>query len=220
MFDEFHVGLYGNTSNWAMVMNVNTGNVGLGTTLPTADLDINGSLRLRQSGVANGAVLHAINSQGGAEWINPTAFRVNGYSYGVNIIFPNNTWQDINFGTNVAYNFQTASYNTSNSEFVAPRNGVYHFKSQLHFSNAGYVAQQRLRLRRNGVVSTLAHVQFDHNTEIAFHYFSSLLDTEVLLQAGDEVWIEAYGQAFGSGNVNINGNSTYTWWCGRLVQPL
>ena len=63
-----HVGIYGAGSSWQMVMNVNTGDVGIGHTAPTANLDVNGSLRFRGGAFPNqpkpGATLQALDDNG------------------------------------------------------------------------------------------------------------------------------------------------------------
>jgi hypothetical protein len=40
------IGFFGNTSNWGFVMNTTTGNIGMGTTTPTAKLEVNGFTKL------------------------------------------------------------------------------------------------------------------------------------------------------------------------------
>ena len=219
IIDNDHVGIWGNGgAGWNFAMNVNNGNTGIGISLPTAKLDLNGSLRIRQSGATAGSSLHAVDASGNAQWFAPIAFNVKGYSAGSNILFPNSTWQDINFGSNIYYNYGNG-YTSSTSEFIAAQEGLYNFKSQLFFTATGTKFSQRLRLRRNGVISTIAVTEFENgNAQSSFSYTSSL-NTEVVLNAGDAVWIEAYSISL-NGTVYIDGNGVNTWFCGRMLFPL
>lgn len=218
--DNDHVGIFGAVTGWKFAFNVNNGNVGIGIATPTATLDVNGSLRIRQNGATVGSSLHASDALGNTEWVAPVAFRVLGYSYGAYITFPHNTWTDINFGTNISYNFGN-SYNSANSEFTAPQKGIYQFKSQLFSSTTANYFGQRLMMRRNGNSSVTAVTDYGAGNEQFFGVYSSLLDVELALEAGDAVWIEARSaDVGGTESRQIWGNSQYTWWCGRLVQPL
>ena len=219
-FNDNHVGIWGGAgASWSFVMNVEDGYIGIGTQAPTARLDVNGSLRIRQNGATAGSSLHAVDALGNTEWFAPIAFNVKGYSAGANITFPGLSWRDINFGSNIEYNFGSG-YNSTTSEFVAPQTGLYQFKSQLHFSANCALVSQRLRLRRNGVVSTITHTENQPGSEVGMATFTSLMDIDVMLQAGDAVWIEAYGQHVSNLSINITGNGLYTWFSGRMLIPL
>jgi len=52
--DNFTAGIYGNISGWGLVMNVNTGNVGIGTLNPTSKLSVNGDIRTKEVVVETG----------------------------------------------------------------------------------------------------------------------------------------------------------------------
>ena len=45
-FDDNHLGLFGTGAGWSFAMNVNNGNVGLGTTAPSTKLEVNGYTKL------------------------------------------------------------------------------------------------------------------------------------------------------------------------------
>lgn len=225
MADNDHVGIYGAVTGWKFTFNVANGNVGIGTATPTATLDVNGSLKLRGT-VLKGSTLISNDAQGTAAWLAPVAFNVRGYSSGDVILFPNDTWQDINFGTNVAYNFGSG-YNTTSSEFVAPRYGIYNFKSQLQFFTSYIIKRgtsfcsQRIRVRRNGASWTAGNTQFDGNEDYPIFDYASLLDIDLLLEAGDAVWIEAKSiDNDGTDSRQISGDGNATWFSGRLVQAL
>lgn len=57
MRDDNQVGLYGrNGAGWAFVMDVGTGNIGVGTTSPASKLDVNGAARADSLEVNGGAI--------------------------------------------------------------------------------------------------------------------------------------------------------------------
>ncbi len=52
--DAFTTGFYGNVAGWGLIMNVNTGNVGIGTLNPTEKLSVNGTVRSKEIIVEGG----------------------------------------------------------------------------------------------------------------------------------------------------------------------
>ena len=52
--DEVSTGFYGNVSGWGLIMNTNTGNVGIGTLNPTYKLSVNGDIRTKEVVVETG----------------------------------------------------------------------------------------------------------------------------------------------------------------------
>jgi hypothetical protein len=52
--DNVTAGFYGNVSGWGLVMNTNTGNVGIGTLNPTYKLSVNGDIRSKEVVVESG----------------------------------------------------------------------------------------------------------------------------------------------------------------------
>ncbi len=46
--DQVSTGFYGNVSGWGLIMNTNTGNVGIGTLNPTYKLSVNGDIRTKE----------------------------------------------------------------------------------------------------------------------------------------------------------------------------
>jgi hypothetical protein len=52
--DDFTTGFYGNVSGWGLIMNTNTGNVGIGTLNPTYKLSVNGDIRTKEVVVETG----------------------------------------------------------------------------------------------------------------------------------------------------------------------
>lgn len=218
--DNDHVGIFGAGAGWKFAFNVTNGYVGVGIPIPTATLDVNGSLRIRQAGAGKGSTLVAQDALGNAEWQAPIAFRVLGYSYGAHINFPHDTWTDINFGTNIDYNYGNG-YNSGVSEFIAPKKGIYHFTSQLYFNATSEHCSQRLLYKRNGISTVASIVSYSTGFEQEFWGFTSLLNVDIELEAGDAVRIEGLARDFdGSDSRQISGNGTNTWWSGRLVTVL
>lgn len=216
--NDSHAGIFGSGgTGWNFVMNTNNGNTGIGTTAPTARLDINGTLRIRQNGATAGSTLHAVDAQGNTEWFAPVAFKVLGYSAGGDILFPTNTWQDINFGSNISYNHGNG-YSPATSEFVAPQKGLYNLKSKLTFLSQTYGVRQRLKLRRNGVVSTIEQ-SVNNPLDEALSHYTILLDTDYMLEAGDAVWVEAFAVDVNSSQIIVSDATDYTWFSGRLITP-
>lgn len=52
--DDVTTGFYGNVSGWGLIMNTNTGNVGIGTLNPTYKLSVNGDVRTKEIVVETG----------------------------------------------------------------------------------------------------------------------------------------------------------------------
>lgn len=54
VYDASTTGIYGNVSGWGLLMNTNTGNVGIGTTTLTSKFNVNGSIRAKEVVVETG----------------------------------------------------------------------------------------------------------------------------------------------------------------------
>lgn len=223
--DNDYVGFFGNGgAGWKFVMNVNNGNVGAGTASPTAKLDINGNIRIRAINTpGKGDVLTSLNSAGDAIWAKKEAFKVNGPINGVPFDINTLTWTKVLFNQTTTYNSGTG-YNASNSEYVAPVNGIYHFNSTISFAAEIEKMSIRIRLNRNGVISTIAEIfEKDYLTYNGNVYFNAdflhpaTISTETELLAGDKVWVEAY-VAMESGTTNqIEINPIKSWFSGKIL---
>jgi hypothetical protein len=55
LYNNDYVGLFGSGAGWGLLMNVNNGNVGIGTGTPAARLDVSGSLKV-SGGITTGAL--------------------------------------------------------------------------------------------------------------------------------------------------------------------
>ncbi len=132
--NDDHTGLWGSGgAGWNIAMNVINGNVGIGTSAPTARLDISGTLRLRGESPKIGSKLISEDVSGNATWQAPIAFRTSGTYDGDPITvtstrgkYLGSPYTDYNLGL---------GYNTISGEFIAPVTGIYHFSGQLSFQS-------------------------------------------------------------------------------------
>lgn len=231
IINEDHVGMYGNAgADWNFAMNVVNGNTGIGTSAPTARLDVNGNMRIRTVAAKRGSVLTSTDVNGNTQWANPVAFRVAGLSGGANAYLPKETWSKIEFNTTASLNLGFY-YQPLQSQFSAGEKGIYSFTTQLTSDPVRQmlVSQLRLRVNRGGIISTL--VQHDENAGnhlgSAFVYsppFTNFSSGPVQLEAGDIVWVEfnavnvvdvITSQAY-SEYIILN-NPLLTWFSGSLV---
>lgn len=226
-----HVGFWGNDgAGWNFAMNVNNGYTGIGTSTPTATLDVNGSFRMRGSFPITGSYVMSADANGNADWVNPIAFKASGgYDDEPNVIVDtiSSVWFKIYFNQVAQYNIG-ASYQSVQSQFVAPENGVYHFETVLEWENYTDRNSVRLRLNRNGSIYDIATSYKNGMAEGANYYFGvqqpSRLSSDVKLLAGDIVWIEAKANnlnAPGYPNTNtVSASHIKTWFTGNLVTRL
>jgi hypothetical protein len=221
--DDNHIGIWGNTgAGWNIAMNVNNGNTGIGTSSPTARLDINGSIRLRNANPKTGSVLISSDANGNAIWQSAAAFHVSGTNNGP-LPVPANTWTKFYFDLLTEYN-AGLTYEPINSQFVAPYKGIYHFTGQVTlFFDKTQTQGITLKSDRLGIITTLATKLLNHGAITVSgsqhnntNMHSMDISTDVLLEPGDKVWLEVYhGDATYS-----NGYKFYDWFTGTLISRL
>ena len=225
--NDDHVGIYGNGgAGWNFVMNVETGNTGIGTSSPTAKLDVNGTLRFRSSFPKKGSVLTSDDTNGNASWADPVAFKVSGRNTTNMPSFPLANWTKWWFDDIAEYNVGFA-FQPLQAQFVAAEDGIYHFNTQVQLTGFGDDFSIRLRLDRGGTQSTLA--QHDKNyalenppdlTDIIF-IDATQLSTDVKLLAGDIVWVEMYfNTSYNNNPFPPSSSVSKTWFSGHLVARL
>jgi hypothetical protein len=224
-------GIYGGGAGWTIHMNTETGYVGINTALPTAELDINGVLRLRGSFPKKGSVLTSNDNAGNAAWADPVAFRVTGLSGGTDQSIAGDAWTQVMFNSTATYNLGL-NYQGFLSQFLVAENGIYSFTAQLAF--AEHVAMYRgirLMRNRNGSISTLTQ-QNQHTAQwtdgVVLLPLDGLLAYEGQLQQGDVVWVEVYirkpimvssSRSYVNSTV-LSTNTLSTWFAGHLVARL
>lgn len=199
-----------------------TGSLGLGTTSPTATLDINGSFRFRNTAPIIGAVMTSTDANGNAEWAKPIAFKATGCYDNTAFVVEDLTWTKVFFNQTLSYNIGQA-FQTVNSQLFVTEKGIYNLNTQLHWDEEARKSSIRIRLNRNGNISTICenYHQFalDINNDVVGYHKPSAVSTDVALEVGDIVWVEGWIDiAIGSGtSTTINANAFYTYFTGHLV---
>lgn len=212
-----YMGFWGTGSNWNFVMNTTNGNVGIGTTSPTAKLDVNGSLRIRQNARA-GAVMTSVNAQGHVGWVGPVYFMAMGTPTGANLILNNPVTipltytraifapPDVNLGN---------AWNANDHVFIAPLNGIYHFAAHLELNNSNHSLNIQVVRWRKGVNTVLYEGEYFRSYDGAYvtgnRPFEIALDTK--LEINDAVWLEVNGY----NNTVLSGNKVKYYFSGQLV---
>jgi hypothetical protein len=226
--DNNHFGIWGNNgAGWNFSMNITNGFTGIGISAPTASLDVNGNFRMRSSFPKKGSVLMSDDNNGNAVWADPVAFKVTGgYDDEPNTVVDttSDVWFKIFFYQIAEYNIG-ASYQSLASQFVAPENGIYHFETVLEWENFTDRNTVRLRLNRNGNIYTIASHYKVNMTQGPNYYFAvqqpSRLMTDVQLQAGDIIWVEAKAYSIngpsGQGYSRVSASRIKTWFTGNLI---
>ena len=212
--DDDHVGLYGNAgAGWNLVMNVENGNTGIGTSTPTARLDVNGSFRFRSNDANSGAVLRSIDAFGNVAWQRIYAFRVSGLANAQNQSNTLYQWNKVFFATTASHNLGL-SYQPLASQFVAPVNGLYHFDAHLKTAGQSYQTGLALNIIRSGNEFTAAMDYKGDNRDGGDYTTKTVqVSTDLQLVAGDIVYVLYFGNSYIE-------HGTGTWFSGRLIAQL
>lgn len=237
--NENHVGIYGSVIGWNLAMNVENGNTGIGTSAPTAKLDINGDIRLRSNSPKIGSVLTSSDGSGNVTWKAPVAFKAWGSTDGNSTPYTINpgSWpgfQKYYFSSSTDYNLGL-HYNGNTSEFTAPADGIYHFDAQVVFeSEHKYASIGIIVLQPIGsnVVVNSKYSDIDNGTPYGTWEFGinddvvtinvSKITTELRLTAGQRVHVEIYrsdGTSTGLSD-SVSPDVRLTWFSGHLVSFL
>lgn len=186
-----------------------SGFVGINTNLPTAQMDINGTLRIRNNGAATGAVLTS-DASGNATWKAPS---------GTGIGFRGELGSDLAVtpagGDYTVLGFTEVfddggGFNGSAGTFTAPSAGVYQFTINLNWrqqvSNTGstYIIM-RMNQSRNGVLHAFLEQTTDNNPNNTSYNFGQGVNTICKLQAGDVISVV---RPQSSNNFYISGNGS------------
>lgn len=221
--DNNYVGFWGNGGlGWNIAMNVQNGNTGFGTLAPTATLDLNGTLRIRDNNAKIGSIFTSGDASGNGEWQGPVAFKAQGSIDGSSTSIPGSTWTKVLFNATTQYNAGFL-YQPLASQFVAPVRGIYHFGAQTTWLNRRYSVGIGLAGTRNGVsIANLPYYIYENGRGLyKGNYYNSFkaniedFDADIKLEAGDTIWLIVY-RASGD---DLSGDATKTWFTGRLVTP-
>lgn len=219
-YTDQYTGLYGIGSGWNIVMDVNNGNTGIGTSAPTARLDIGGTLRWRQAGAVVGSVIQSTDANGNATWADPVAFKAQGSDDGNPTTIPSGVWTKVTFSTSPAYNLGF-HYQVVQSQFVAPVRGIYHFNAQTTWTNRRFSVGIGMDGTRGGVaIANMPQYSYangrtpkDGSYYNVFKPNVEYFETDLKLEAGDIVWLKVYRNT----GDQLNIDPTKTWFAGRLV---
>lgn len=179
-------------------------------------LEVNGNVKIAGGNTtpSAGAVLTS-DASGNATWKNNrVAFRAAGIAANQPAIGSSST--KVHFLTeqydyNSNYSVLVGSIWSTASEFTAPKTGIYHFDAQVspvYRSQEDYlVVQIEIKLRRGGVVSTIARrSDVSSNLEL---WLVSNVSTDIRLLAGDAIWVEC-GQVNDAGDaVGLTSNDCF-----------
>ena len=219
--DNDHVGIWGaGGAGWKFAFNVNNGNLGIGTSTPSASLDVNGSIRMRGTFPKKGSVMTSDDANGNANWADPIAFKAIGGFDGSPNTLTHTTWTKVLFNQTASYNLGLA-YQPLLSQFLVPENGVYHFDASIDWTESLVTSGIRLRLNRNGSLSTIAE-SMDYNISqsgIVLFQKVNTVSADASLQAGDVITIEGYAwiPSSSGSTTDISATSHKTFFNGHLV---
>ncbi len=224
MINDTHIGLFGGGgAGWNIAMNVGNGNTGIGTFAPSAKLDVNGQMRIRTSGLTPkiGSVLTSLDASGNAVWQYPVAFHASSCAVD-SFVVPANTWTKFIFSLYPEYN-SGVHYQAAAAQFVVPFKGIYHLASQAQMRFRSATEGIALRGSRNGSPFTVGVNVINHGgVSVSGTLYQNeasnnlRIDTEVLLEAGDIIWMELYSTV---GN-HLFPYASNQWFTGYMITRL
>ncbi|CAN5207629.1 hypothetical protein BH09BAC2_BH09BAC2_09020 [soil metagenome] len=175
---------------------LDNGNVGINTQIPSAQLHVNGSLKITNGTEGNNKVLVS-DAAGTATW----------RASGVNTAFKasNSTTQTVLATSTVQVSFNTPEYNDAASfsanQFTAPDAGIYHFDVMITWDLSGGLASNSsfaLRIKKGG--NYIHDVWAALPTGTTGNY-SQVFSGDFKLLAGDIITIDAYNGSSTSKNL-------------------
>jgi hypothetical protein len=127
----------------------NSANVGIGTTAPSAKLDVVGSVKITDGTEGLGRELVS-DATGNTSW----KIRKVGFHAGTNAVTGQNvlggTLTNISMGAGINYFNDGAGYNTSTSQFTPPVNGVYQMNCHISYTGGTPGAVLQLFIKTPG----------------------------------------------------------------------
>lgn len=212
-------------NNFGDIMSIHgNGRIGVNTNAPTATIDINGTLRIRDN--AGWGRILVSQADGRAEWQGPVAFRTQGFRQWNENIQVASVRNRVMFNANPQYNFG-GHYDGTNSAFTVPSKGIYHFDACVLANWAKDNLNIYLTVLRNGQFITLAvsnmavQEEVSYNNSI-FHEVrrTATISTDCLLEQGDIVYIDYqhWNTNFAHRLIHTDANQPFSFFSGRLIQ--
>ena len=194
---QFRTTAFGNNTNTTRMTIKHNGNIGIGTTAPSAKLDVRGTVKIEDGTQGAGKVLTS-DAVGTASWQTPVGSggepHVAFYAGNTDFILgnqsiPATTVTTVEFGNGYAFFNDGFGYNTVNNRFTPPVAGVYQINVTLNYQGTpGGTIDITLRLGNGGhIVKGLQTIPAGGGGVItlAATYNSNN-------SAGAPIWVEAY----------------------------
>lgn len=185
------------------------GNVGIGTDNPQQKLDVNGNVRISTL-VGSGTAPLASDANGTLMRLAPVAFSVKN-SGATSFTIPPVGRTIVPFSTE-DYDYG-GFYNTTDYDFTAPRNGIYHFDALVTWNlTSSQTGDFELTLNVDGVPTIIANNKIIPNGQNSMN-----LSTDFKLNAGQKVQVKV-SQNSGV-NQSILLDAFETRFSGHFVMP-
>lgn len=194
-------------SNGSDIYNANGGNVGIGTVTPSASLEINGSVKIKDGTEGQDKVLTS-DATGLASWQNAIAHVGFKASTNGNQAFADASYNPVTF-TTVEFD-DGNNYDTTTSTFTVPSDGVYHFDINVTVDGGAGGSQCYFYLFAAGNLAAGTQ-QTVTSTEIK----AMTISVNLKLIQGDTVYISSFPYGanstvyFGSGMSYFSGYKVY-----------
>jgi hypothetical protein len=196
-----------NTSN-SLILG-NNANVGIGTSSPSAKLDVDGTFKLKDGTEGVGKILTS-DAAGNATWQNlPPSISFSANTSTTSI--PAGTTTALIYD-NVEYDNGT-NFNVATGQFVSPETGVYHIDAVVTF-DASSTHEIQLQILRNGGTHKTVIVYADPTN----NYTTAHISADVYLPVLNNVSIGIYQNS--GGNINPSGTvaTSRVYFTGHLVR--
>ncbi|HEY1056543.1 MAG TPA: hypothetical protein VGE24_15460, partial [Emticicia sp.] len=190
---------------------VGLGNVGIGTNNPQQKLDVEGNVRVSAL-VGSGSGALASDATGTLMRLAPVAFSVKNTGSTAYPV-PVSGFTIVPFSTR-DYDYGSFFDNTTNYDYNAPRNGIYHFDSFVTWKlTASTVGSYTLSIYVDGSVYAVVQEKIFSNVETTMN-----LSTDIKLNAGQKVQLRVAQTSGVTQNLLLNAYNTK--FSGHFVMPL
>jgi C1q domain len=212
MRNDNHIGLYGfNGAGWAFNMNATNGNLGIGNDAPQTKLHVTGGVIRVDALAGSGNRQVFVNSLGDISSLAPVAFLTK-ITVSPLPIVPAGGSLTVPFNS-TDYNLSNF-FNTTNYDFNAPVNGIYHFDAFVTFgavTNAINNSSYFLGIYVDNILTSIVQNPMVNT----FEWKTINLSQDLKLNIGQKVKIIVTQTA--SSNITLTGDSKFS---GHLVMRL